>query len=127
MTALNYQRTLALTVVYCYACSIEYAIPETMEQKLLDQRERVNTFCPNGHQWHYAGKSLEEQLREAKAKLVHAQDQRQAAERQAAEQSAEMARLRKRASAGVCPCCKRSFQQLARHMKTKHPSYGGKP
>jgi hypothetical protein len=25
---------------------------------------------------------------------------------------------------GVCPCCNRTFQQLARHMKAKHPGYG---
>ena len=24
---------------------------------------------------------------------------------------------------GVCPCCKRSFSALARHMATKHPEY----
>lgn len=28
-----------------------------------------------------------------------------------------------RVGAGVCPCCKRTFQQLARHMKCKHPKY----
>lgn len=32
-------------------------------------------------------------------------------------------RLRKRASAGVCPCCNRTFSQLARHMQTKHPTF----
>jgi hypothetical protein len=25
----------------------------------------------------------------------------------------------------VCPCCQRSFQNLSRHMKTKHPEYPG--
>ena len=26
--------------------------------------------------------------------------------------------------AGACPCCKRTFQQLARHMAAKHPEQG---
>ncbi len=32
-------------------------------------------------------------------------------------------RTRKRVGSGVCPCCSRTFQQLARHMKAKHPAY----
>lgn len=24
---------------------------------------------------------------------------------------------------GVCPCCNRSFQNLKRHMNTKHPNW----
>ena len=35
----------------------------------------------------------------------------------------QVTKLRKRASAGVCPCCNRSFQNLRRHMKTKHPDF----
>lgn len=31
--------------------------------------------------------------------------------------------LRNRAAAGVCPCCNRTFEQLGRHMTTKHPEY----
>lgn len=36
---------------------------------------------------------------------------------------AEAERLATRANHGVCPCCKRTFSQLARHMKTKHPDF----
>lgn len=32
-------------------------------------------------------------------------------------------RLKNRIAAGVCPCCQRTFQNLARHMKCKHPKY----
>jgi hypothetical protein len=27
----------------------------------------------------------------------------------------------KRVHRGVCPCCKRTFQNIQRHMETKHP------
>jgi predicted RNA-binding Zn-ribbon protein involved in translation (DUF1610 family) len=33
----------------------------------------------------------------------------------------ETARLKARVQRGVCPCCKRSFPDLKRHMQTKHP------
>jgi hypothetical protein len=26
---------------------------------------------------------------------------------------------------GVCPCCKRTFENLARHMKGQHPTFAG--
>jgi hypothetical protein len=45
------------------------------------------------------------------------------AEREASIERDKLARLRKRAKHGVCPCCKRTFQQLARHMKQKHPEF----
>lgn len=34
-------------------------------------------------------------------------------------------RTKNRISRGVCPCCNRTFQDLQRHMATKHPSYAG--
>lgn len=35
-----------------------------------------------------------------------------------------LTKTKKRVAAGVCPCCNRTFRDLARHMKGKHPSYG---
>jgi len=32
-------------------------------------------------------------------------------------------RLKNRIAAGVCPCCRRNFVNLARHMSSKHPKY----
>lgn len=31
----------------------------------------------------------------------------------------------RRIAAGVCPCCRRSFTDLARHMSSQHPDYAG--
>ena len=33
------------------------------------------------------------------------------------------ARARKRTVAGTCPCCKRTFRQMALHMRNKHPEF----
>ena len=38
-----------------------------------------------------------------------------------------LTRAKKRAANGVCPCCNRSFSNLARHMKCKHPDYAETP
>jgi hypothetical protein len=32
-------------------------------------------------------------------------------------------RIRNRIAAGVCPCCTRTFKNVARHIKDKHPTY----
>lgn len=38
-----------------------------------------------------------------------------------------IAKTKKRLAHGVCPCCQRTFQDLARHMQSKHPDYGDTP
>lgn len=39
----------------------------------------------------------------------------------------KLATHKKRASAGVCPCCNRTVSQMARHMQAKHPDYNVVP
>jgi hypothetical protein len=69
-------------------------------------------------------KKLDEQTRAAtqmaeRARLAeHAQVEAINAQKKS---EAELRRIQKRTAAGVCPCCNRTFQQLARHMKTRHP------
>jgi len=87
----------------------------------------VSIYCPLGHSYFIAaqGKAaeLEKRLlreRECSARLAAERDQ---AEASARAQKGHATRLRKRAKAGVCPCCNRTFKQLARHMATKHPDF----
>lgn len=40
----------------------------------------------------------------------------------AAERGAKT-KLKKRAAAGLCPCCNRTLQNLARHMSGQHPGF----
>jgi hypothetical protein len=35
--------------------------------------------------------------------------------------------MRKRIQSGVCPCCNRTFENLGRHMKSKHPAFDYEP
>lgn len=47
---------------------------------------------------------------------------RETESRRRAEKGAKM-RIKNRVANGVCPCCKRTFQNLAQHMHQQHPKF----
>lgn len=127
----QFTEEVTLTTIQCGECGITFAVPETWRR---DKKESGDGwFCPNGHPRVYRESDvavLKKQLEAERAHSTHLRDQRDAeargrksAERQAAAQKGQATRLRKRAAAGVCPCCHRTVSQLAEHMKTKHPDY----
>ena len=120
----TYTETVTLQEVTCKSCGVTHAIPRV----LLEGKVQTGGYyyCPNGHQWGW-GESEADRLKkeltqeqkrnsQMKTELLRVQDQLEASEREAK-------RLKQRVANGVCPCCKRSFVQLHRHMKTKHPGY----
>jgi hypothetical protein len=117
-----------LEVTVC-TCGVLFAAP----QKLLDTRrfDGQSFYCPNGHSLSFKGTRLEvarPRARARAARLAAARDQAEASAR-AQRGAATRARNqrdkdRQRVAAGVCPCCNRTFKQLARHMKSQHPEYG---
>lgn len=133
MTTLIY--TEQLTVVHC-TCGIPFAIPTELNERALDNRgpNGVRIHCPVGHSWWYTGKTdaqkladVLEQERQRVARLTHQRDQAQAAadheQARANGYKGALAKVKRRVAAGVCPCCNRSFQDLARHMRGQHPDY----
>jgi NMD protein affecting ribosome stability and mRNA decay len=109
----------------CGECGIQFAAPRWYFQARRDGDQNVKTFyCPNGHPRAFV-ESENVKLRRERDRLIQQaarlEDERRAAERAAAKERQERQRLEKRIGAGVCPCCSRTFQQLARHMKNKHP------
>ena len=108
-----------LKTLTCGTCAVEHAIP----QVIYDHCRNEGGFwhCPNGHQrgWkNGANKTELENLRRERDRAI--QDQARLAEENT-EKEKEIARLKKRSAAGVCPCCTRTFTNMSRHMKTKHP------
>ncbi len=112
----------------CASCGVNYAFP----QVLYDTAYREGGFwsCPNGHRrgWDKAHGDREETKVRQERDLLKQQEARlrdelgnALAQVQAEKRSA--ARLAKRAAAGICPCCTRTFTNMARHMKTKHPDF----
>lgn len=124
-------REIRLVDISCGECDITFAVPDYLKRKRLQDGE--TWYCPNGHPRVFAEtendrlrKQLERERRsreawESEAKLTRRQ--RDAAQRSAAAYKGQTTRLKKRASAGTCPCCHRTFQQLSRHMATKHPEF----
>jgi hypothetical protein len=119
-----------LHVTDCPSCGCVYAIPDGIYRTGLKRKSGRTIYCPNGHSWHFTGKTHEEEVRELRdreARAIARRDQAEAAERMARAREAKerkaRQRLAARAKAGVCPCCHRTVAQLARHMKTKHPDF----
>lgn len=137
MTLTAYRDTVtresSLTVIDCAECGIVFGIGAEYAKR---RRNDGRTFyCPNGHNlsWHEteadrlrkqlaAAKELTEWERQSKER-ARAEARRKDYEARAAK--GQLTKAKKRIAAGVCPCCNRTFQNLARHMEGQHPEYVG--
>ena len=128
MAVIEYTGRLVTTVCWC---GMAHAVPEYLndyQQRCHDNgREVPNIYCPLGHGHVPAGDGkaarLKRQLETSERRRRAEYDLRVDTERRLSAQKAATTRAKHRHAAGVCPCCKRTFQQLARHMATKHPDY----
>lgn len=118
-------------VIYCYKCSVGFAVGASIRKRWLDSGDSF--YCPAGHSQHYTEsevQKLKKQL-EAEQRSVQFHKNNAAAEREAREATERRliarkganTRLRNRIKNGVCPCCTRSFSNLAKHMKSEHPEF----
>ena len=118
--------------LHCSECGIIFTVPDSYERSLKNTHRTF--WCPNGHAQHFPAESSEEKLRRErdilKQQEARLQDEinderryRESAERSASAYKGQVTKIKKRASAGVCPCCNRSFENLRRHMDSKHPDY----
>lgn len=124
----------------CCQCGSSQAM--TKEALSIYRQSSKQFFCVHGHLNYYPqGKSTEQKLREqleaerrsrarAEQNIAMWQDEaREAKERAQRERNrangykGHATRITKRAKAGVCPCCNRTFQSLAKHMATQHPDF----
>jgi hypothetical protein len=123
--------TETLKVVHCY-CGVACAIPSHLYSHM--QKDSANgAYCPLGHKFFFTESYKEMYERERKERenaerrtratrdLLHAEERSHAATR------GHLTRTKKRVYNGICPCCKRSFADLGRHMHTKHPDYAEAP
>lgn len=123
----------ALESIECYLCGVTFAMPANMLRTAREKGTAVTFWCPNGHPQGFVDSEaarLRRQLQQKEAELAAAHREtefqrtlKEQAERAVSAQKAVNTRLRKRIGTGVCPCCKRTFRQLAAHMRAKHPDY----
>jgi hypothetical protein len=128
----------------CCNCGILFAMTEDLKREKLRDRASHNRkffYCPNGHAQFYTGKTDEQKLREelaeerrlrnraqeradTEAKIRRQETERADKERRRANgYKGHATKISKRVKAGVCICCNRTFQDLAAHMATKHPTF----
>lgn len=109
----------------CGTCGVVWALDiQYLEAR---REDHEGWLCPNGHSFVFNGPSETERLRQ-QLERERTRSGRIAAERDQIEASRRavkgvVTKLKKRISAGVCPCCNRTFKQLADHMATQHPDY----
>jgi ssDNA-binding Zn-finger/Zn-ribbon topoisomerase 1 len=111
-------------VMRCGECGERFAL----SKPFYDDRKRDGNiwYCPNGHPRVFREPELDVLRRERdllKQRLARKDDELAAARRDEERAVKKARRLEKRASAGTCPCCNRTFMQMSRHMKTKHPDF----
>lgn len=121
----------SMVVETCCNCGIFFAMPKDYQERRRFDGE--NFFCPVGHPQHYTTSEktrLERALKEAQERadreeLWHrnANSRAAALERSRNAIRGHLTRIRKRVGAGCCPACKRHFENLERHMESKHPGF----
>lgn len=117
-------KSLDFILEECCICHVPFFMPSYMKKYLLDNRDKY-FYCPNGHSQHYTGKSeaqqLKEQLENERAEWEKSKEGYVNRWLDAENEKSKIQKQLKRTHNGVCPCCNRSFVNLQRHMKTKHP------
>ena len=126
--------------IACCECKAPIYMPPEWESYF--RSSQVRFYCINGHGQAFGKQPSEAQL--LKKQLDAERQARQRAEQRIAEKADEVTaareearhernrangykghatRITKRAKAGVCPCCNRTFKALAAHMANKHPQF----
>lgn len=124
---------LDLETLTCYSCGITFAVaPDWIVHR---RRDHAPFFCPNGHGQAFLDRTKEqreiERLTKRTAQLE--EEVRLEAERARGlerkntrlandlmDHAKEAKRVHDRIHAGVCPACHRHFQNVERHMKSRH-------
>lgn len=128
----KYDAMVHMEVIVCFSCGVPFGVPHNLRRNFLEQG--TGFYCPNGHHQCYSvskveklKKELEQKQEEIERKnnrIRYWQEEADREKRLAIGQKIQAAKAKnklRRVYAGVCPCCNRTFQNLAEHMKKKHP------
>lgn len=126
---LNFNQQLSTST--CYKCGIVFAMPNYFRQKRTEDKEAF--YCPNGHPQAFVESEVDKLKRQLERERQNTEWYKNAAKSkdtqikgmniQMGKVKAKLKRTETRVAHGVCPCCHRSFTNVRRHMKTKHPDY----
>lgn len=121
-TKIQYDISVEMVTDICCVCGIAFAMPKRFAKERRENHE--DFYCPSGHCLVYKGKTKEEKLQEELEQLQRTSEwYRRKAEqnaRRVAAYKGTITKIKKRLHNGVCPHCNRHFENLQRHMETKH-------
>lgn len=116
-----------IVVEHCCVCGIPFGMPQKFKNECLKRKNDKEFYCPSGHKQWYVGKTEADILKgQLEAERIRSQTWREEAQKEKLRTAATkgaLTKVKKRIANGVCPCCNRSFENLARHMAGKHPEY----
>jgi hypothetical protein len=119
----------------CFRCKCQMWIPDELNSSALRARGEIPFFCAYGHKQYYIeGESEETKLRRERDRLTQRlaekddeiqrqRELRKTTERQLSASKGQVTKIKNRVGHGICPCCNRTFENLARHMGSKHPTF----
>lgn len=123
--SVTFDITTTFDATYCIVCGEQFALTESRTKAL--RRSHDWFYCPNGCRIHFTGETQEQRLRR---ELTEAQDEGtrlsnnlERANRSRAALRGQVTKIKRRIGKGVCPCCRRQFANLRRHMGNKHPDW----
>lgn len=122
-----------MVIEHCFKCGIPFGIEESKQREL---NERGGSFyCTNGHGQIYVVSAVQKLQRELESKnnelraavnsKEYFRELSDKKERSLKAVKGHKTRILKRIHAGVCPHCSRNFENLSRHMDTKHKNREG--
>ena len=121
MTTETIYHTVSLTSLSCGNCEIVFAMPSSM----LTSRKHDGGFfyCPNGHNICYsdsANRRLKLRVESLEGETADLRERNEQWKHKEAAARGVATRAKNRARAGVCQFCNRTFQNVARHVQSKH-------
>lgn len=121
----------ALVRLTCCKCGVQFGMIEPVYERRV--ADGAGFHCTSGHLQFFTEpteKKLRRQVENLQKRLEWA-DQEKAQQRNRADHEERRARslkghatrLRKRVAEGKCPCCSKTFADMAAHIAEQHPRY----
>lgn len=124
-SGITYQKTVTMVTESCCDCGVVFGMPSDLQEQLRSDSNKW-FYCPNGHRQHYSVSTetkLRKELEAERNRLAQKTTEIIQLEDQLVKEQRKAKRLQKRVANGVCPCCNRTFKDLANHIQSKHPEY----
>jgi predicted nucleic acid-binding Zn-ribbon protein len=118
---MSYPNAIDWYVTNCITCDCEFAFSARLKNRRL--QDKASFYCPNGHSQCFTESEADRLRRERdrlKQDAARLNDEIAEQKRRAEEAEKKLLTAKRRAAAGLCPCCNRTFQNVQKHMATKH-------